>query len=739
MPDLDDNRPADADFNNDIDINAGKQPEKTSYTGYLAPADPQGQLDCERLRQIMLRKLQDNSGKLLKAQIVAFFAQISAVQLLCGWTENRSDRIAIMTKDWRLSRAEALRLHRLSNLSEDDQAFYLDNLVSPEMIFALHKQQPEVREEAHLLISAGRVLHASDLTQMRRRRLAARPEFARAEDNRFVRAQAKRGGADLLTVLTARIEKMVRLLALAYNKTWSANRERRKDFLQAVAMRSATDLLFDFNALFPVLPAAFDWDYSDPADRLIRLAKVRLGLERISRGDFQLLDLAWSDGGDIELSLVQAIAWMVDVDVSHLQYRRDDAPVDLGSDEAGYARYVQSIEDEQPTILTSLEICSGAGGAALGFHAAGFSSVGLIEKNTHAVTTLINNRQLGPVIYKDVRSIDYTPYIGKIDLFAGGVPCQPHSVLGKQEGNKDTRDLFLDSVDIITKIRPRAVVLENVLGFSQRQAAMYRAKIFTKLEEAGYEAALFAIAASDYGLGQARPRLVLVAMRDGLMSRFKMPPILTPDPTTLGNALRDLMAENGWAGADAWAETANEPSPTIVGGSEKSGKQGFSSKLQSKRWEELGVDALAIANEAPAADKPLDHLPQLTLRMGAKLQGFPVAWRFKGPKREQRRQIANALPPIMACAVGLAIREALTGKPADYAGKLSQARIEAIGLYRDTLKSAVEVASELDLPLGDGYWKAFIDSWKHFRVPREDEIGKGLKETFFARYPNLAG
>src|SRR6478736_3140268 len=115
-------------------------------------------------------------------------------------------------------------------------------------------------------------------------------------------------------------------------------------------------------------------------------------------------------------------------------------------------------------------------------------------------------------------------------------------------------------------------------------------------------------------------------------------------------------------------------------------------------------------------------MPRLTLRMGARLQGFPAGWTFKGPVQEQRRQIANALPPIMACAVGLAIREALTGKPIDYSSELSQARVEATGTYRDTASSALATAKELELPLGDGFWKTMTDRFMDNQEKREGDL-----------------
>ena len=232
-------------------------------------------------------------------------------------------------------------------------------------------------------------------------------------------------------------------------------------------------------------------------------------LDRMAAGDFQIRDLEFYEGAEIALSLIRVLAWLCDVDVSHLEYRELYPASEKTAEDSEFYGGRSWLVEESPE-LTSLEICSGAGGAALGLHTAGFSSVGLIERNPHAVTTLLANRQLGPVIFNDVRQIDYTSYVGKIDLFAGGVPCQPHSVLGNQEGENDKRDLFAHSVELIRLIQPRAVMLENVSGFAHRQAALYRAQIFEGLRKAGYDAELFAISASDFGLAQARPRLSLL-------------------------------------------------------------------------------------------------------------------------------------------------------------------------------------------------------------------------------------
>lgn len=656
-------------------------------------------VDPVRVRDILLEKLRKAALKSRENQTKVFLDLLTRVQQLCGHVTEKREQVAMMTRDWRMSRAEAHRLLRLQHLSDETKAFYTEACVTPEMIVALEKATVTVRQEAHLLISAGRVLHTTDLAQMRKRRDTADPAARRAMQNRKMRAQMAKAGADQLGIFKSRLGRMVRLLARAYVMDFDRH-ERRAEFLRSVAMTSARLLLSEFDTLFTADLRGFrDWYDLAPEDCTGHLARVRFGLECMSQGDFLLPEFPYNDWGPINLTLVRALAWLADIDVTHLP---TEWPGDAGRENALEEEWAGYHLPDEQRHLTSLEICSGAGGAAIGLHAAGFESVGLVERNNLAARTLMTNPRLGPIFFESVLDKDFKPYAGHVDLFAGGVPCQPHSVLGRQEGENDERDLFGKAIDIIREIRPRAVMLENVLGFGQRQAHAYRAKIFADLFEAGYDAELFAISASEYGLAQARPRLILVAMRDGLMSRFKMPPVLTPEPVTLGEALGDLMAENGWPGAAAWAERANEHGPTIVGGSEKSGNQGFSSNLQLKDWEARHIDARRIVLEAPGPDVSEDDIPGLTLRMGARLQGFPASWVFQGAVRDQRRQIANAFPPIMACAVGLAIREALTGERVNYHAELSQHRIECVGRVERSSLRAHERAKGLNLPLGDG-------------------------------------
>lgn len=248
---------------------------------------------------------------------------------------------------------------------------------------------------------------------------------------------------------------------------------------------------------------------------------------------------------------------------------------------------------------------------------------------------------------------------------AGGVPCQAHSSMGKQRGREDKRDLFLEAVRTVNEIRPKAFFFENVEGFGFEKNSSYRAELHERFQALGYDNQVFSLMASDYGLAQNRPRIAFVGFKDGLMSRFKMPPAFPEWRTTVGEVLLDLVSENGWKGAADWAMyKANKIGPTILGGSEASGRLAFSSNLRRHVWEGMGIDPMGLADEAPSEDHEGPF--QFTLKMGARLQGFPDAWNFQGAAYEQKRQIANALPPIMARALGLAIYSALTGVDFDY-------------------------------------------------------------------------
>jgi DNA (cytosine-5)-methyltransferase 1 len=307
--------------------------------------------------------------------------------------------------------------------------------------------------------------------------------------------------------------------------------------------------------------------------------------------------------------------------------------------------------------LNSIEICAGAGGQALGLEMAGFNHAALVEIDRDAQNTLKINRPHWNVPQNgDVRHFSGSAYKG-IELLAGGVPCPPFSKAGKQLGHQDERDLFPEAIRLADEIRPSAVMLENVRGLFDTMFDAYRAQIIRELKQLGYTAEWRLLNASDYGVSQLRPRVIFVALKQELAGDFQWPEPCHEAPLTVGEALYDLMSARGWSGAENWKELACDIAPTLVGGSKKHGGPDLGPTRAKRAWEALSVDGKGIADQAPAPD--FSGLPRLTVRMAARLQGFPDDWQFSGKKTTSYRQVGNAFPPPVARAVGQQIYAAL--------------------------------------------------------------------------------
>src|SRR3954463_3626582 len=149
--------------------------------------------------------------------------------------------------------------------------------------------------------------------------------------------------------------------------------------------------------------------------------------------------------------------------------------------------------------LNVVEICAGAGGQSLGLHLAGFQHSLAVELDETAAATLLHNlkrrlRATDPatlVKVGDVASRDtWKPekYREKVHLLAGGVPCPPFSVAGKQLGAGDERDLFAWAVNLTGQVRPEALLLENVRGLNDARFGGYRQAVVDQLRALGYVA-----------------------------------------------------------------------------------------------------------------------------------------------------------------------------------------------------------------------------------------------------------
>ncbi|MBQ1096995.1 DNA (cytosine-5-)-methyltransferase [Streptomyces sp. b94] len=386
--------------------------------------------------------------------------------------------------------------------------------------------------------------------------------------------------------------------------------------------------------------------------------------------------------------------------------------------------------------LTSIEICAGAGGQAVGLHNAGFDHLGLVEWDRDAVDTLRANvggwpgwtperaQALTPMDVKDFLGSKVYQELGigkrQLDLLAGGVPCPPFSLAGKQLGKDDERDLFPDALKIVEVLMPRAVMIENVRGILEPPEVFieYRAYILNRLRKLGYKVPGFdtvshprqqdaemrsvwrRLDASDFGVPQLRPRAVLVAIREDVIKEsgvdFVWPSRLARTQTSVVGKLRKTMrerCEDYWhknqhgelagpgerTGKDVFykwlldAKAARDAgkgvAPTLVGGSRKHGGADLGPTRAKRAWELMGVNALGVANDRKECDPGRDLFrpvgPMLTVEQAAIIQGFPRGWDFQGKKTARYRQVGNAFPPPVAEAVGRAIAAVLRPESRD--------------------------------------------------------------------------
>ncbi|MFJ9156050.1 DNA cytosine methyltransferase [Streptomyces griseoviridis] len=204
--------------------------------------------------------------------------------------------------------------------------------------------------------------------------------------------------------------------------------------------------------------------------------------------------------------------------------------------------------------LTSVEICAGAGGQAVGLHGAGFDHLGLVEWDPYAVSTLRANvggwpgwgeeqiNALSPMDVKEFLKSDSSKNleieVGDLDLLAGGVPCPPFSLAGKRLGKDDERDLFPAALDIIDHFRPKAVMIENVRGILEPPEVFidYRRDILGQLRDIGYVVPEIRkgwsaaeqdramrkvwrrVDANNFGVPQLRPRAILVLIHEDALN-----------------------------------------------------------------------------------------------------------------------------------------------------------------------------------------------------------------------------
>ncbi len=335
-----------------------------------------------------------------------------------------------------------------------------------------------------------------------------------------------------------------------------------------------------------------------------------------------------------------------------------------------------------------VSVFSGAGGLDLGLHWAGWDCLYATDFDKSAVETLrANASRLGTdtvLECADIQSID-GPHVlsvighrrGDVDLLAGGPPCQSWSSAGHQKGFSDPRGrLFEDYLRVASQLDVRWLIFENVRGLVTARGhdgvpgsalAAIRSALFT----AGWQTRVELLNAADYGVPQRRVRVVLIGYRSG-----DEPPIPAPSHSETGlQGLRKWISMEDHLRQIAPISTeelirpsgklASELEHIVPGSGVKSpgkaettrpgGHWGYKQGAFVADMKRPARTVTAGAQQDWVRDA-IHGLRRLTPRECAALQTFPADWNFAGKHADQYRQIGNAVPPLLAESIGIALR-----------------------------------------------------------------------------------
>ncbi|MFZ3570319.1 DNA cytosine methyltransferase [Streptomyces sp. BH097] len=318
--------------------------------------------------------------------------------------------------------------------------------------------------------------------------------------------------------------------------------------------------------------------------------------------------------------------------------------------------------------LTFVDVCSGAGGLALGMEQAGLRPRLLLDNDPLACEILRLNRPDWPIEMADL--LDFDPAenneVYDVDVLLAGGPRFRSAATVQRASDDEAVRMFRAAMYLTPAVRPRVLVIENVPAMVEsEELAAVRELAHAELEHLGYQLHWTVLNAMHFGVPQDRRVGLLVAVHADVADAFQLPEATVPEPLTVGEALLDSMASRGWSDASRWASQADQVAPTLVGGSTVRGGPDFGPRGSQRRWQRMGVYTKSYGDSPPGPDFVWDPalgpggLVRVTVEQAALVQGFPADWRFTGGKTRRYGLIAQACPPPVSTALGRAIETAL--------------------------------------------------------------------------------
>lgn len=345
--------------------------------------------------------------------------------------------------------------------------------------------------------------------------------------------------------------------------------------------------------------------------------------------------------------------------------------------------------------INVIDLFSGAGGLSYGFELAGFNILLGLDNDKAALETFKINHKDSQILCGDITELSYEknikPIIGekKVDVIVGGPPCQGMSLSGPRKFEDPRNKLYLSYIRLVKEIKPRAFVIENVIGIVSLFKGKIKDHIIEEFTRMGYKVQFKTLLASNYGVPQNRKRVIFIGTLEENSSVFPDPVDYTvttemaiSDLPTLENELgeermdyltspqnkyQELMRKNSKKVYNHVAANHSDRIKEIIsmvpdGGNYKDLPEQF------RETRKFNVAWTRFPSNKPSPTIDTGHRHHFhykynrvpTVRESARLQSFPDDFIFTGSKTQQFRQVGNAVPPIMAKAIAEKILDCLT-------------------------------------------------------------------------------
>jgi DNA (cytosine-5)-methyltransferase 1 len=330
--------------------------------------------------------------------------------------------------------------------------------------------------------------------------------------------------------------------------------------------------------------------------------------------------------------------------------------------------------------MRAISLFSGAGGLDCGLNQAGIKTVASVELDAHCISTLKENFD-ALTFHGDVRSIQpgdvlKATGLSKIDMIHGGPPCQPFSQIGARKGlgHRDGALVF-EMVRWISELRPTSFIIEQVKGFLKHDAVVR--ELLGELEALGYGVSYRILNSVNFGVAQSRERVIFTG---SLLGKPFLPSLemVVETHNTVGKVISDLPPPSADGPANHIDKTPARDRERIswVKEGEWLSKTDAPADIVKRLTRKDTTKFRRLANDLPSLTLRCGEIfyhPKvdryLTPREYLRIHGYPDSHILIGPIRgrtgqvsnlDQHRQVANSVPPPLAKAVGLAMKQGLT-------------------------------------------------------------------------------